>query len=366
MAKGTIQKRRGKNNRGLKNFSDDELVNCFSEKFFGNSPNQVKSADPYLYIEVSKRGLLPRLREKGVLVRQTAQNRFNRLDDEALVEYVQERYSGSSPYHIELDEENEGRLLYSTLRRRKLITKLVRQGVLVRKNAVSGMAASMSDKEIISHARRNYNGQAISAFKKEDKTIYDEARSRGLIDVLVEKGILVSGRPRHISSAKDFLSFLERNESARHLSIASLSVNGESYDIEQILLNLYDSRFKDQGHLHSLLQENREGIVNLTGEDLTNLGFYIGDFSLGDKAIIPVLLGETLAQLPDDKITAPLEERILRIQRTVYGPRFNENPSQTLDEISSKIEESPDRLGRIYQRLYDHYQATLQLGGELK
>jgi hypothetical protein len=179
------------------------------------------------------------------------------------------------------------------------------------------------------------------------------------------KSIMGYADPR-ITGDQDFQDFLIQDESVRNLATISLSMNGESYDVEQIMVGLYGERFKGQEHLHTLLQENRDFVFNLMKDGLTNLGAYIGDFSLGDKTIIPVLLGEALSRIPSDKITAPLEERIIRIQRSVYGPKFNENPSQTLEEIKTRVVGSDRKIGGLYQKLYDHYARTLELQEELK
>ncbi len=99
---------------------------------------------------------------------------------------------------------------------------------------------------------------------------------------------------------------------------------------------------------------------------MTNLGQYIGKYQLGDRTIIPILIGLALSGIPKEKITAPLEERLIRIMRQTYSPLFNENMQGTLKTIEGKLEESDGKIRSIYQKLYDHYQEVMQLQEELK
>ncbi|MAH03690.1 hypothetical protein CMI39_02800 [Candidatus Pacearchaeota archaeon] len=80
---------------------------------------------------------------------------------------------------------------------------------------------------------------------------------------------------------------------------------------------------------------------------------------------MPLLLGEALESIPEDKVTTPLEERFARILRSVYSPKFNKNQKRTMDELEKKIDNSKNTAKSIYQKLYNHYEEVLELEKEL-
>lgn len=201
----------------------------------------------------------------------------------------------------------------------------------------------------------------LRTLKRGDLATAAQKRHGGLGVVRERMGYGV----QEIKNRTQLVKFLKKDKTARNLAAVSLALNGEAYDVEQVMLGLYEDRFKDQGQLHALLDANKDEVVSLIQEGITNLGAYIGEFALGDRSIIPVLLGEAIMQIPADKLTATLEDKLVRIQRTQYGPRFNDNPAGTLEEISTRANETEGRVKNIYQRLQEHYQGFLELGGEL-
>ena len=169
-----------------------------------------------------------------------------------------------------------------------------------------------------------------------------------------------------INTREQFMDFLKGDETARNLAVASIGLNGEGYDVEQILIEIYNGKFKDQDQLHRLLEEAENEIYELVDEGVTNLGSYLGGFSLGDRRIFPLLLGEALANIPEERISQPLEERLTRILRVTYSPRFNDNPTGILEELKGKIDSSDGKIKVLYEKLYGHYEDVLELGDELK
>ena len=173
-------------------------------------------------------------------------------------------------------------------------------------------------------------------------------------------------RMSHIKYNKQFLEFLAKDETARNLSSAAVILNGQSVDVEKIITELYEGKFQDQAHLHKLLQENTAQIYELIKEGTTNLGAYIGEFSLGDRKIIPVLIGQAVTNIPEDRVTPSLEDRLVRILRLNYSPRFNDDPNGTIAEIQERMNSSSGKVKTLYERLYQHYQKVIQLGEQLK
>jgi len=166
-------------------------------------------------------------------------------------------------------------------------------------------------------------------------------------------------------STPEFRDFLRENKTALNLAGAALLMSASNTDIKSVILETYQNKFKDISELDSLLKNNRQEIYDILKEGITNLGTYIGGFSLTDRTIIPVLIGEALTGIPADKVTSSLEERVVRILRNEYGPAFNENTQGTLRTIENLIEKSEGKVRTIYQKLHNHYQEVLQLGEEL-
>ena len=172
-------------------------------------------------------------------------------------------------------------------------------------------------------------------------------------------------RTNKYMSNPQFQDFLRSNKTALNLAGAALLMNNERSDMESFILQICQDTFKDNKELHSLLENNRLEIYSLIKEGLTNLGTYIGSYSLDDRAIIPVLIGQALNGIAVDKLTIPLEERVVKVLRKEYGPAFNDNPKETLNRLEKTIEQYEGKARDIYQRLYNHYQEVLQLQEEL-
>ena len=169
-----------------------------------------------------------------------------------------------------------------------------------------------------------------------------------------------------IDSKDKFLNLLKKDKTALKLSAAALSLNGQGYDLEKTIVEVCEGRFKDEKQLHALLLENENEIYNLVQNGVTNLGKYLGQFTFGDRRIMPLLLGEALESIPENKVTTPLEERFARILRSVYSPKFNKNQKRTMDELEKKIDNSKNTAKSIYQKLYNHYEEVLELEKELE
>ena len=169
-----------------------------------------------------------------------------------------------------------------------------------------------------------------------------------------------------ITSSEKFIEFLKQDPTAATLAATATSLNGQSYDIEKIITDLYGDKFKDKKQLHQLLQENRKEILELVQQGITNLGPYLGEFTLQDRGIIPILIDETILTLPENTITTSLEDRLVNLLRNEYSPKFNKDRYKTLEEIQAKIQSSEGKKQEIYQKLEAHYQEVLDLEIELE
>lgn len=168
-----------------------------------------------------------------------------------------------------------------------------------------------------------------------------------------------------IKSSEQFLSFLKEDNTARNLAGIAVLLDGNRHDIEELILNIYEEKFKDQESLQNIIDQSTDEIYRLIEDGITNLGSFIGSFSLQDKKIIPLLLAETIDNLPNNKINTSLEDKLVRLLRYDYGPRFNENPRDVINDLKSKIESTNGKKRALYKKLHDHYDGTLKLRAEL-
>lgn len=189
--------------------------------------------------------------------------------------------------------------------------------------------------------------------------------SSGTVYRWMDEDGLERSRMNKITSNGQFKDFLRQNRPALSLVAAAASLNGQGYEVENVINGIYEGKFKNQTDLHRLITENKDDILNLVREGITNLGPYIGEFSLGDREIIPVLLGEALSNIPESRIESSLENRLLRILRSQYSPQFNEDPGRTMGDIASRLEGSDGKIRRLYERLYEHYEQTIKLQEEI-
>jgi hypothetical protein len=400
--------------------SDDELTGFIRENYQGSSVSDFsRGKDSQAYDVARQRGLIDSLVARRVLVRQQRKHGFfSKMEDQELTDYIATRYRGKSVSEL-IEAETSA---YQTAWKQGLVQRLIDEGVLTEKRKPKNFFRGMDDEELMRYIGEIHGGEALSTFKKKSPGAHRAARERKLLDSLVSEGILTKQQkdlpwrnsgdwkkhglergynkrsPTSLQQSEDdaerawyskgarenwiddfefsrmrnrkitdghFLRFLGKDDVAKNLAAAALLLNGEAVDVEQIMVSLFHGKFENQGHLHELLQGNRDEIYNLLGEGITNLGAYIGEFSLDDRSIIPVLLGEAIMKIPADKLTAPLEDKLFRVQRAQYGPRFNDNPKETLEELSGRANESEGRVRNVYQRLHDHYTETLALQEEL-
>src|SRR3989344_1658851 len=171
-------------------------------------------------------------------------------------------------------------------------------------------------------------------YVSERKSFAQIARDTGLGQTTIRRYLERYGVPLRTSviSPQQFLNLLQKDKTARNLAAASLFLNDESYDIEQ---------------------------------GITNLGFYIGRFSIGDRSIVPVLLGEALLNIPGNKVSQSLEEKMVRILRLTYSPKFNQDPDGTMEDIRERMDSSKGRVKGLYRKLYQHYREVKKLEAEL-
>ena len=212
----------------------------------------------------------------------------------------------------------------------------------------------------------------IKPTKEElNRLYYDEGKSTDKIgkNLGVSSSTIISWmkkydipiRNANITS-KQFINLLKKDKTARNLAFGALSLG---YDLEKTLVEVYEGRFKDVDQISKLLFENKDEIYNLVQNGITNLGTYLGDYSLGDRKIMPIILCEALESIPEDKVTIPIKERFTRMLQTVYSPKFNSNPKKIMNDLEKKVDNSKGKVKELYQGLYTYYEEVLELEKEL-
>jgi len=166
------------------------------------------------------------------------------------------------------------------------------------------------------------------------------------------------------TSTERFMGFMQQDENACKIAYAATHANGFGYDIEKIIMDAYEGRFKDQKELHDLLKENADKIKALVENGVTNLGAYIGGFSLGERRIFQIV-EMAVDSIPSERISASLEERMTRMLKVCYSPRFNDNPSEILKELEGKVSSGNSKTKPIYEGLLKHYQEVRDVLEEL-
>ncbi len=169
-----------------------------------------------------------------------------------------------------------------------------------------------------------------------------------------------------IRTSDQLINFLQENQKARNLAGMTLALNGQGHDIEEKIAEEYSDEFPKVAGLHKLMQDGREPIMALIEKGITNLGEYIGDYTLDEDQIIPSLIQEGLKEIPDTELTLTLESRLSRALRNHYGPKFNDNPEEILAEVKQKADSTDGHEKTLYEKLQAHYEKTIALGKELK
>src|SRR3989344_7560320 len=169
------------------------------------------------------------------------------------------------------------------------------------------------------------------------------------------------GEPIPIKSVEQFKEAISKDKSLAMLSGASIMLGGESSNLEEVMIQLYPYRFKNREQLHEYITENRVNILNIVNNGLTNLGTFVGNFSLAERSIIPVLIGSGLSEIDAKKLSGTLRDKFVRSLQIVYSPRFNSNSKIVIEELESKVEDSLGAEKEVYEGLIKHYHEVIKL-----
>ncbi len=175
-----------------------------------------------------------------------------------------------------------------------------------------------------------------------------------------------NGEVKVIREKEDLVPFLKKNQLARDMSLLALTLGEDGGQIEEALIALYGGKFKNRDELHRLLEETREDVAQIIQEGVTNLGVYLGGYSLFDRRMTPIILGDVVSAIPLDKITPPLEAMLLGVAGGIYDPLFSANPKKTIEDLKTKSRSSEGLTTKICEVLYRKYENALNIGERLK
>jgi len=121
-------------------------------------------------------------------------NYFKNMSDENLIHYVR-----SWHYEDTLKEFRKDSGAYAHCLNRGILDSLIDEGTLIREQRAAGSIQKMSDEEIKNYIRQHHKGKLISKLRNSaDAKIYEEAIKRGgIIDSLVKEGVLTRKKERN-------------------------------------------------------------------------------------------------------------------------------------------------------------------------
>ncbi len=206
-----------KNNRRIwKNLTDKHIIEYVTENYKGEGVS-LRGNDRYLSKILCKRKLIDILTNKGILIRERKEkNLYKNISTKKLVYIVARDYKGKTIDYF----SRSNQVLYSIIRKRELIDKLVEKEILIRKHKANYFFKRMSNKDLILYIKKNHKGKIISEFMKEDLAAYQHANKRGLIDKIIEDNIIITRINRHFLNMgnKELISYINKNCKGKTLS----------------------------------------------------------------------------------------------------------------------------------------------------
>lgn len=169
-----------------------------------------------------------------------------------------------------------------------------------------------------------------------------------------------------IRKKEQFIPFLQENQVARDLSLLALTLGADGGQIEDAIMELYSGKFKNKDELHELLQETKNEFIRILEDGVTNLGAFMGGYSLFERGMAPIILGGAANAIPLEKATPTLEKMLLRVANGIYDPHFNRDTKGTIQDLERKASMSFGLAQKIYTSLIRDYHATLAIGTQLK
>ena len=192
--------------------SDNDFIEFIKQNYKGMSTSELRKKDVGTLQRIYKNGLLEKLNNFNIIASgKRANGFFKKMSNDELVSFVTENYRG---YTI-LDIEGKDHTALANVRHRGLLENLVETGVLIRVNSFRKYT-SMTNNELIEYASKNYKGKTISEVEYNGGAGFIHfIRRKKLLDTFVKKGILIRAYSKinrfKDISDKNFINYLRKN-----------------------------------------------------------------------------------------------------------------------------------------------------------
>jgi phage terminase Nu1 subunit (DNA packaging protein) len=205
--------------REFSKMSDREFVEWVKLNYNGMSSGELYKTDPRVTQIIRSRNLREALDHEGIiLAEKRALGFFKKMSNKQLIDFVAEKYKGYTIGQLESEDSSS----LNNLRKRGLLEQLVEKGILVRQQRQNGFYTRMSDGQLIQYVEKNHKGKSIAEVEEIECTILEHLRERNIIEVLVAEGTLIRKvRKRNVFSkytVKDFIEYIRKNHYQKTLT----------------------------------------------------------------------------------------------------------------------------------------------------
>lgn len=163
--------------------TDEELIAYTERNHKGKTSSQVSDDEQRLYKHLCARNLIVEAIKKNILTRKNRQGLLKIMSDEELFIYVEKNYGRMNLTEFHKAEGG----LYHELKERRMLKKLTDEKILLRK---SQKFTGQGNEQLIETIRKKYQGKSLMEFIDSSQGLYDLALKRRLINRLVEEGVL--------------------------------------------------------------------------------------------------------------------------------------------------------------------------------
>ena len=119
---------------------------------------------------------------------------FSKMSDKKLIKYIGEKFKGKT---LNESRRNSAQA-HKIARSRGLINTLLERGILTRARKAHGFFKNMSNKNLCEYLEENYNGKTIKELREKDSSVYAFLLARYLVDSLIEKGVLIRMQRKNV------------------------------------------------------------------------------------------------------------------------------------------------------------------------
>jgi len=170
---------------------------------------------------------------------------FSGTSNEEIYIWVFDRYRGKTLGEFKEDDAS----LYNVVCQRGIINELVTDGVLIRKINPNRFFLRMNNGILNDYITLRHRNKSIAQFASDDSRAYQIACKRGIIDELVQNGILQRNHgSRHITQGIKKKVILSLRKSAKSYFNIGLDYNISLHSVKRIASRAIGDGNLDQGY----------------------------------------------------------------------------------------------------------------------